>query len=140
MFAEADWAAPAGYAAWIACAAFSLWLLNQGHKAVEWMRGANPQPPNNELGRSVQALSTKHEALHFRVTNLEASHNDLSAELKAQTKTLSESADARARRIYDHVNGVRRELDEKLDDVRADINQTPSRVIAELRATKGLIS
>lgn len=59
LFAQSQFEAPIGIAAWIACASFLLFLFNQAAKAWRNLKGRDPEPANASLGQSVEDLTRR---------------------------------------------------------------------------------
>jgi len=53
-----SFAPPAAFAAWLACAAFTLWFLLLVDKAVQRLRGKAPQPPKQPSSPPARRTST----------------------------------------------------------------------------------
>jgi len=110
---------PVEIAAWLACAAFTIWFLLLVDKAIQRMRGTAPEPPNGELKQSIKQLNA-------RMKVLEDWRSQLTNKLETDKQLILDAGAERGQRIYDHVEAVRKELDGKIGDI-------PGQVIATLR-------
>lgn len=107
------------FAAWMASATFTLGFALLVHRAVQVLRGAEPQPPNAALGRDVKDLRR-------RVELLEEWRHELIQKLDSDKQEILRQGEERSEKIYAHIERVRRELAEN------QINM-PDRIVAMLR-------
>jgi hypothetical protein len=110
---------PLEIAAWLACAAFTLWFFLLVKRTVREIRGDDPQPPNAQIGKDVKDLKRRLEIL-------EAWRQQLIEKLDADKLEILHQGCERAAKIYMHIEEVRRELAENQ-------NNLPDRIVALLR-------
>src|SRR5205814_1904479 len=101
MLAQAadNFAPPAAIAAWLACAAFTLWFLLLVDKAVQRLRGKAPQPPNRQLEAGQLEL-------HRRVAVLEEWKDGLLQKLDADKSELLAAGGRREEKLSAEISGV----------------------------------
>jgi hypothetical protein len=90
---------PAEYAGWIACAAFTLWLILLAKKAVREFRGDEPQPPNIQLGLTMKDLKR-------RIETLERWKEELLQKLDDDKSEILAAGEERGGKIHDRINVV----------------------------------
>lgn len=124
---------PTEIAAWLACLAFVVMLVNGGFKLTDRITGRKqeiaPQPfavTGTPLGNAEIQRDLK--SMNHRLKSLEDWRSDLTAKMDENKTEILAAGEERAVRIYDHVDNVRRELDAKIDAI-------PERVIATLKNT-----
>lgn len=72
MFAQSQFEAPVGIAAWIACASFLVFGFNQAAKMWRNLKGRDPEPANAALGQSVQEIARRVAVLEDQYTEMQA--------------------------------------------------------------------
>lgn len=97
IFAQAN--PPAEIAAWLACAAFVVMLLNGGFKLTRNLKGADPQPPNSNLALSVQQLDR-------RMSALEDWKSELTTKMDDDKTEILNAGEHRAEKIHGRINDV----------------------------------
>jgi len=90
---------PVAIAAWLGCLAFGLMLFNEGAKFVDRLRGKTPQPPNEQLEFSVQALDR-------RLTRLEEDSAKVWGKMEADKTDILLADEARAEKLHNRINPI----------------------------------
>ncbi len=146
----ANIAPPTEIAAWLACFAFVVMLVNQGFKAWGNLTGkAHNIAPNRFQVQEVKEGVTRREFNDHVVIDREE-HDKLFRKLGGVERGAMERGDARALQINEHIEQVRRDLETKIDqrwnqtalelsEVREQVRSNPAETIALLKQTKGLI-
>ena len=130
MLAEAadNFAPPAAIAAWLACAAFTLWFLLLVDKAVQRLRGKAPQPPNRQL----EAVQLE---LGRRVTVLEEWKDGLLQKLDADKSELLAAGGRREEKLSAEISGVAA----RVDGLQAALTNIPCELMALLANAKNVL-
>ena len=88
---------PSEIAAWLACFAFVLMLVNSGFKFFRYVRGKDPEPPNSSLALALTQLAT-------RVDKLETAYAHTSTELHNMHTELLKAGEDRSSKIHARMN------------------------------------
>ena len=112
---------PVGTAAWLACAAFTLWFLLLVDKAVQRVRGKAPQPPNRQLAAGQVELSR-------RVIVLEEWKDGLLQKLDADKSELLAAGERREEKLSAEISGVAT----RVDGLQAALTKIPGELMALL--------
>ncbi|HEV2692355.1 MAG TPA: hypothetical protein VG347_05615 [Verrucomicrobiae bacterium] len=120
---------PAAIAAWLACAAFTLWFLLLVDKSIQRLRGKTPQPPNRQLAAGQVDL-------HRRVTVLEEWKDNLLQKLDADKTELLAAGERREEKLSAEISGVATRVD-RLQSALANI---PGELMALLANARHVLS
>lgn len=71
LFAQSQFEAPIGIAAWMACASFLVFFFNQAFKAWRNLKGRDPEPANAALGQSVNEIARRVKVLEDQYTEMQ---------------------------------------------------------------------
>lgn len=99
LLAASEWSAPTGIAAWLACAAFVLMLVNGAFKLNSNIKGPPSHPPAGELDLRVAHLEE-------RVTQFESTLTELRSEMREDLQTILSAGEERAGKIHGRINDV----------------------------------
>lgn len=100
---------PAEIAAWLACAAFVMMMVNSGFKLTRNLRGADPQPPNSNLGQSIQELDR-------RVSEIEVWRDDFATKLDEDKTEIIAAGQHREERLRAEIAELRHEVNRYSQD------------------------
>jgi len=130
LLAEApdNFTPPAAIAAWLACAAFTLWFLLLVDKAVQRVRGKAPQPPNSQLEAGQLELGR-------RVTVLEEWKDGLLQKLDADKSELLAAGGRREEKLSAEISGVAA----RVDGLQAALANIPGELMALLANAKNVL-
>ena len=119
IFAQTEFSAPAGFAAWIACAAFSLFLVNQLFKLKGNVTGSRnqreilPQPlevsavaeyvPASAFAAHVAENKREHENLFAKIGGVE---RGMAQRLDGKLDTMQRNAEEGREKLHDRINDV----------------------------------
>lgn len=124
MFAEISSTTPVGIAAWLACAAFLIGLINGGMKLVD--RAKDRPHPGDVRAEAVDRFATKTEVKDLREGN-EAQHRDIFAKMGGIERGVTARIEARLSEMQRDSNEGRDKLHDRINEVLA--------VVSELRGT-----
>jgi len=123
-----SFAPPAAFAAWLACAAFTVWFLLLVDKAVQRLRGKAPQPPNNLLAAGQKDLDR-------RVTVLEEWKDGLIQKLDADKSELLAAGERREEKLSGEIS----EVAARVDGLQAALTGIPGEIMALLANAKNAL-
>src|SRR3954447_23788634 len=107
-----------GVPLWLVSAGAVLWISNECFKLAQNLKGKVPEPPNEQLHES-------HQALTRRVDNLETEIADLRREMKEKYEASQQHASARSNTIFSKMEAVRLELKSDIDKLNTEVNKLP---------------
>lgn len=125
MIAEAT-AAPAGLAAWLACAAFVLMLVNQGFKLKRNLVGDPADPPNSSLNIQVQTVARDVERIDGDVKRVDG-------DVKKLRQDIVTNGETRRVAIEGKVEAVAKENRAQCLSIHTRLDEMPARIIELLR-------
>jgi hypothetical protein len=130
MFAEAtdNFAPPVAIAAWLACAAFTLWFLLLVDKAIQRLRGKAPQPPNRQLAAGQLEINR-------RVIALEEWKDGLLQKLDADKSELLAAGERREEKLSAEISGVAT----RVDGLQAALTNIPGEIMALLANARNVL-
>ncbi|MDR3457723.1 MAG: hypothetical protein P4N60_09780 [Verrucomicrobiae bacterium] len=119
---------PEQFAAWLACAAFSLWFLLLVDKVIQRLRGKSPQPPNSQLDSDQRDIKR-------RVTVLEEWKDGLMQKLDADKTEIMAAGQQREQNLRGEIKSVAGEL----HDLQSTVANLPNEFMALLANARNVL-
>jgi len=120
--------APMEIAAWLACAAFTLWFFMLVDKAIQRVRGKEPQPPNGQL-------ESDQKDLKRRVKSLEDWRDSILAKLEADKREIIAAGERRETKLSAEIKTA----GDRIDVLQATVANLPNEFMALLANAKSLL-
>jgi len=155
ILAETSADAPVNFVWWIGGLFFFLLVLNEGRKAVVWMRGKPGKPPNELLASSHDDLKRRVDVVEDDVSDIKkkmiGAHwfhkidTDLS-NVQRENKDYRENKDREDSRhrkdVYEKMDSVRKEMKHDLTEQTKVLSQRiesmPSEIVTILKNTNAI--
>jgi len=119
---------PAAFAAWLACAGFTLWFLLLVDKSIQRVRGKSPEPPNRQLEAGQFELNR-------RVIVLEEWKDGLLQKLDADKSEIIAAGERREEKLSAEISGVA----VRVDGLQSALTNIPGELMALLANAKNVL-
>jgi hypothetical protein len=119
---------PLQFAAWLACAAFSLWFFLLVDKTIQRVRGKEPQPPNGQL-------ESDQKDLKRRVKNLEDWRDNILAKLESDKREIIAAGEKRESKLSAEITAA----GDRIDALQAAVAGIPGEIMALLANARNLL-
>ena len=131
---------PIEIAAWLACLAFVIGVINGGYKLA---RNFKDKPAAGEVQRESAEKFARREQLESHMRDTHENFTIIRAELAEDRRQVQIQASEHSTILFAEIRAVRTEVLAKMDSVRVELStktdDMPSKIIADLRNAKGLI-
>lgn len=120
MFAEITSTTPVGIAAWLACAAFLIGMINGGMKLLD--RAKDRPHPGDVRAEAVDRFASKTEVSELRRVNNDE-HNAIHAKIGGVERGITQRIEARLLEMQRESNDGRDKLHDRINDVLAAVSE-----------------